>query len=172
MAMFKLLHPENLNQLRALLTVIQPVWFHADGNMYHIEKESTDRKLFVNYNQEGTNHPANTGARYRVKFMNASEVPTTLDTLERMFLDSKQQEDVDGSEPIERKGNFVFSVPKPEEIAPGKSIPSPDDTSAVQMKVPKAKPLTAAEKKAAELAALTTGEPAAGEAGAAGEATT
>lgn len=158
MAMFKTLHPENLNQLRALLALISPVWFHADGNMYHVEKESTDRKLFVNYNPEGTNHPANIGAKYRIKFFSASQVPATLDELEKLFLEAKQNEDVAASEPLERKGNFVFSVPAAEVEAPGRIAPLPEDKGKSEdtSKPVKVKQPTKAEQKAAELAALTS----------------
>jgi hypothetical protein len=157
MAMFKQLHPENLNQLKSLLQLKSPVWFHADGNMYIGERESDNHKLYTNFNPEGTNHPSNVGARYRYKFTAPGQVPDSLDAMEKMFIENKQAEDVFAAEPVSRKENFVFKTEAPAPV--GKTVSVEDtDTGAVDTASgKKAKKDSEAAKKAAELAALTGG---------------
>lgn len=157
--MFKQLHPECLNQLRALLNqTTEPVYFHADGNMYIDKGASDTRQKFTNYNADGPNHPANVGARYRVKFTSPGQVPTDLDSMEKMFLEQRQKEDTAAITTAERKGNFVFSVPKEPIVA--KTIPLPEDNTGADM-AKTTKKSAAADKAAALAAALAavTGEP-------------
>jgi hypothetical protein len=158
--MFKCLHPENLNQLRSLLNHprVKEVYFHGDGNMYIVKKESDDRQIFHNFNTTGANHPANIGAGYRVRLTSAAEVPDTLDQMEKLLLESRQKEDTVAQETAYRENNFVFEVTKtdtavvgaPETLATGslgKTIASVPDPAATGTPAPESKKSVAAGLK-------------------------
>jgi len=76
------IHPVNLIQVKAVIRTFGVCWFHGDGNMYHIEKESDDHRQFTNPGRNNTK-PA---ASFRAKFTSPDQVPDTVPKMEEVLL--------------------------------------------------------------------------------------
>lgn len=86
--MFKT-HPANIPQIKATIAAFGGCYFHGDGNLYALDaqgqsEESDFRKDFSN--------DTNNESRYRVKFNRGDKVPNSVEELDKMLLDSKNQE--------------------------------------------------------------------------------
>lgn len=82
-------HPSNIAQIRAVVGKFGGCYFHGDGNLYAVDAlgnsiDSDFRKDFSN--------DSNEEARYRVRFMRGDSIPKTVEELNKMLFDSKNQE--------------------------------------------------------------------------------
>jgi hypothetical protein len=82
-------HALNIPQIRAVVAQFGGCYFHGDGNIYALDNngnsdESDFRKDYSN--------DSNEESRYRVKFQRGDKYPKSVEQLNKMLFDAKNQE--------------------------------------------------------------------------------
>lgn len=134
-------HEANIAQIKGALKAFDAIYFHGDGNIYpalkqldgeYFSKASNDRQTFANPNQEE--------ATYRTLFKKGEEVPKSVDELNKVLMDSKNQDILTKRTIKEAAGITTFSADSDDEetAADDTSIVPDDNAAADDTKVKKA----------------------------------
>ena len=103
--MFKTSHA-NIAQIKATIGAYGECWFHGCGNIYVGKSESDFRKDFTNPNSEES--------VYRVHFTNAGQVPGNVEDLNKLLMQSRNQEMIQEKIPKHVSSVKTISVPQTE----------------------------------------------------------
>jgi hypothetical protein len=96
----------NIPQIKAVINEYGQCWFHGCGNIYVDKKESDFRKEFTNPNSEES--------VYRIHFTSISQVPSTVEDLDKLLLASRNKEMIEEKRPKSVTGVKTISVPTEE----------------------------------------------------------
>ena len=118
------LHANNIHGIEAATNAFGEIWFHGDGNIYHKKEDSDFRKDFSN----GSDSPAT----YRKHFKKGDTLPTNVEDLTKVLLNSKTQEVIEASKPKEVSGIATFNVSIPSGVQEAKADA---DAKAAEQKV-------------------------------------
>ena len=88
--MFKL-HKLHLEYLKQAIEAYGHAYMHGDGNIYR-DKTGVEDKFQPSYIAKEFAAAGNEGASYVIKFTNVSQVPKTIEDLEKMFVEAKTKE--------------------------------------------------------------------------------
>jgi dsRNA-specific ribonuclease len=102
---------ENIPQIKATIKAYGECWFHGCGNIYADVSASDFRQKFTNPNSEE--------AIYRIHFTSVSQVPATLEDLNKALMSSRSQEIVKEKMPKAAQTIKTISV-EAEDPAKGK----------------------------------------------------
>jgi hypothetical protein len=94
----------NIAQIKATITAYGECWFHGCGNIYVGKSESDFRKDFTNPNSEES--------VYRVHFTNAGQVPSNVEDLNKLLMQSRNQEMIQEKIPKHVSSVKTISVPR------------------------------------------------------------
>lgn len=100
----------NIPQIKATIKVYGQCWFHGCGNIYDNESASNFRQKFSNPNSEES--------IYRIHFISVSQVPTTVEELNKMLMASRSQEIV--KEKMPKTAQEIKTISVDDEEAPVK----------------------------------------------------
>jgi hypothetical protein len=112
---FKRVTKEHLEEyLPQVIDKFGHVILHGDGNMY-VNKDGVQKEHQRSYIAKTYAGTGNEAATYTVRFTSIEQLPKDLDTLEKMFLDSKAREKFDDGK-IDMNDNFlsIGTTKKPE----------------------------------------------------------
>lgn len=107
------LHPHNLKQLAAIVSTFGECWIHGDGNMFVKAEHSDFRQEFSNPDQEES--------KYRAHFNKGDQLPTSLDSLEKIMnrtRASEKQKAKDKEKQISAVTTVKVDVDEPGNLGP------------------------------------------------------
>ena len=102
------LHENCLPQIKAVVKHYGVCFIHGDGNQYVTQDKSDFRKDFSN--------PSSDESTYRVKFVTGDKIPATIEDLQKMMLDNRNQEIVKERTNVYTSNVKTFTVEPDEEV--------------------------------------------------------
>lgn len=82
-------HTSNIPQIRATIATHGGCYFHGSGDMYALDANGNSEES--NFRKDYSND-TNEESRYRKKFMRGDKLPKTVEELNKMLMDSRNQE--------------------------------------------------------------------------------
>jgi hypothetical protein len=124
----------NIPQIKATIKAFGQCWFHGCGNIYADKEPSDFRQKFTNPNSEE--------AAYRIHFTSISQVPSTLEELNKKLMSSRGEEIT--KEKLPKLSQEIKTISVEEEVEPekptkagkgskGKDAPVADEKTAEEL---------------------------------------
>jgi len=82
-------HERNIPQIRAVVAQFGGCYFHGDGNIYSVDNQGNSEES--DFRKDYSND-SNEESRYRVKFQRGDKMPRSVEQLNKMLLDARNQE--------------------------------------------------------------------------------
>jgi len=111
------LHKNCLPQIKAVVNTYGVCYVHGDGNLYITQEKSDFRKDFSN--------PSSEESTYRVKFGQGDKIPATVDDLQKMMLESRNQEILNERTQVYNTNVKTFTVEQTPEQTPEQEAEKP-----------------------------------------------